>query len=113
MILPRRPRPSEIPGPASPAAARRVGRSRKEHAWWSAELPTIRAYIARMRIATDQTRALLGDIMPSDDPEMCPCRTWKGCACGPPHRGLRALEAAVGRLTSPPTGSDVQPGRYG
>ncbi len=67
-----------------------VSGKRYEHLGTSlAELPTIRAYVARMRIATDQARLLVED-------------TGAALAAGRPDAVLRVLEskAAVGETTT-------------
>lgn len=49
---------------ATTRTAAHVGGTKLEHAGAAlAELPTIRAYVARMRIATDATKALIGDTL--------------------------------------------------
>lgn len=49
---------------ATTRTAAHAGGTRFEHAGSSlAELPTVRAYVARMRIATDATKALIGDTL--------------------------------------------------
>jgi len=49
---------------ATTRTAAHAGGTRFEHAGSAiADLPTVRAYIARMRISTDQTKALIGDTL--------------------------------------------------
>jgi alkylation response protein AidB-like acyl-CoA dehydrogenase len=49
---------------ATTRTAAHVGATKFEHAGSSiADLPTVRAYIARMRISTDQTKALIADTL--------------------------------------------------
>jgi alkylation response protein AidB-like acyl-CoA dehydrogenase len=101
------------------AAVGHVTRVRLEHQGASlAELATIRAYLARMRVRADQARALLGDTWP-------PSRraggrhAWgaggQGVRRGGRHRGHRSGHAGVrrGRVPQGGRGRACLPGREG